>query len=285
MKRSALVIYIVMIIVGIIGLFFYINQSRTPVTPQVKEQDKTPEETITVVVARRDLTAKAILQADDFQMKQLTVPLGSTEAQFNINGVTPINWGLNSTVSADAYIPPSALVAPGSDNYLSMFLQPGNVLYTFTLGVSDNYLLANLKPGQGIDIYLFYSMQPGPNGVDQIVSPASTIRDSRMKPLMVNKRVLAMRPAKAVLKNGVEVVEQGSQLIVELTDREVKMLKGLEGKTQIYLFPTVPATQTEKSTVDSVLPSSELFWPVSEDAIFDEPKPKAAAAEVNELRG
>lgn len=285
MKRSALVIYIVMIIVGIIGLFFYINQTRAPVPLQVKAQDKTPEETITVVVARRDLTAKAVLQADDFQVKKLTIPAGSGEAQFNINGVTPINWGLNSAVSVDTYIPPSALIEPGSDDYLSMFLQPGNVLYTCTLGASDNYLLANLKPGQGIDIYLSYSMQPGPNGSVQIVSPADSIRDSRMKPLMVNKRVLAIRPAKTIQKNGVDVVEQGSQLIVELADREVKMLKGLEGKAQIYLFPSVPAVQTEKPTVDSVLPRSELFWPVSEDAIFAEPKPKAAVVEVNELRG
>ncbi|NYY80270.1 hypothetical protein DMH27_05345 [Raoultella planticola] len=41
-----------------------------------------------------------------------------------------------------------------------------------------------------------------------------------------------------MVNNGVSVVEKGSQLVVELQDREVKMLKGLGGElANVLLFP------------------------------------------------
>lgn len=285
MKRSALVVYIAMIIVGIIGLFFYLNQSKAPVSPQTKQQ--TPQETIAVAVARRNLEANSVLQADDFQIKNVSVNVGSLDTQFNLSGHNPLHWALKSPVAADAYIPPSALVMPGSDDYLAMFLQPGNVLYTFTLEASDNYLLTNLKPGQGVDIFLSYSIKPGRDGVDEIVSPAHSIKDSRLKPLMTNKRVLAMRTAKTVAKNGVDAPEKGSQLITELTDNEVKILKGLEGKTRILLFPAAQENTGENKSANGVLSGREAAWPVSDQPIFNEPQsePISEATKVNELRG
>ncbi|QFG76599.1 hypothetical protein DMB90_08650 [Raoultella planticola] len=96
-------------------------------------------------------------------------------------------------------------------------------------------------------------------------SPGKNQLYNRLKPLMGNKRVLAIRPAKTVVNNGVSVVEKGSQLVVELQDREVKMLKGLGGElANVLLFPA--ATSRRKSTI--ALPSLEAAWPVSDDVIL-----------------
>ncbi|WP_143508011.1 hypothetical protein [Raoultella ornithinolytica] len=107
---------------------------------------------------------------------------------------------------------------------------------------------------------------------------------NRLKPLMGNKRVLAIRPAKTVVNNGVNVVEKGSQLVVELQDHEVKMLKGLGGElANILLFPAT-TTPEGKSTI--ALPSPEAAWPVSDDVIFNlPPVPAKLTSEINELRG
>lgn len=288
MKRGGLLVYVVMIVVGILGLFFYFNQSRTAAPLQASQPEKKPQQTISVVVATRDLDARTILRAGDFQIKTVTVDVGSTDTQFNLVGKNLDNWALKSAVPANSWILPGLMVAPGSDEYLPLFLRPGNILYTFELNKSDNYLLNNIKAGQGVDIYLSYR-RIYPKHEDTLEVGAEQSREknqlyNRLKPLMGNKRVLAIRPAKTVVNNGVNVVEKGSQLVVELQDHEVKMLKGLGGElANILLFPAT-TTPEGKSTI--ALPSPEAAWPVSDDVIFNlPPVPAKLTSEINELRG
>lgn len=288
MKRGGLLVYVVMIVVGILGLFFYFNQSRPAAILQASQPEKKLQQTISVAVAIRDLDASTVLRAGDFQMKTVTVEVGSSDAQFNLAGKSLDNWALKSAVPANSWILPGLLAEPGSNEYLSLFLQPGNILYTFELNKADNYLLNNVKAGQGVDIYLSYR-RIYPKHEDTLEVGADQSREknqlyNRLKPLMGNKRVLAIRPAKTVVNNGVSVVEKGSQLVVELQDREVKMLKGLGGElANVLLFPA--ATSPEgKSTI--ALPSLEAAWPVSDDVIFNlPPVPAKLASEINELRG
>lgn len=288
MKRGGLLVYVVMIVVGILGLFFYFNQSRPAAILQASQPEKKPQQTISVAVAIRDLDASTVLRAGDFQMKTVTVEVGSSDAQFNLAGKSLDNWALKSAVPANSWILPGLLAEPGSNEYLSLFLQPGNILYTFELNKADNYLLNNVKAGQGVDIYLSYR-RIYPKHEDTLEVGADQSREknqlyNRLKPLMGNKRVLAIRPAKTVVNNGVSVVEKGSQLVVELQDREVKMLKGLGGElANVLLFPA--ATSPEgKSTI--ALPSLEAAWPVIDDVIFNlPPVPAKLASEINELRG
>lgn len=288
MKRGGLLVYVVMIVVGILGLFFYFNQSRPAAILQASQPEKKPQQTISVAVAIRDLDASTVLRAGDFQMKTVTVEVGSSDAQCNLAGKSLDNWALKSAVPANSWILPGLLAEPGSNEYLSLFLQPGNILYTFELNKADNYLLNNVKAGQGVDIYLSYR-RIYPKHEDTLEVGADQSREknqlyNRLKPLMGNKRVLAIRPAKTVVNNGVSVVEKGSQLVVELQDREVKMLKGLGGElANVLLFPA--ATSPEgKSTI--ALPSLEAAWPVSDDVIFNlPPVPAKLASEINELRG
>lgn len=278
MKKSALGIYVIMIVVGLIGLFFYVTKSDNPV-PQGEAKKNIPQETITVAVAKRELKANSILQPDDFQIENISVAVGSADTQFKIRQPKLINWALNNPISSGAYISPEMLVEPGSDEYLAMFLQPGNVLYTFEIGSSDNYLLRNIKPGQGMDVYLSYSFKQGADGFNQIVSPAHAISESRLKPLFLNKRVLSIREAGLARKG------EGNFLIAELQDNEVKLLKSLEGKAKIIIFPSTyrPGKDAPEGNSAAVEKAS---WPVNNDPIFkfSEP-PRPEAKDVNELRG
>ncbi|HKS33712.1 MAG TPA: SAF domain-containing protein [Enterobacteriaceae bacterium] len=276
MKKNVLGIYIVMIVIGIVGLFFYINQSRVP-APSSAPQHAVPQETIAVAVARRDLQAGDVLQANDFQLKNMSVAQGSADLTFNFAAVNPLGYALKSAVQAESFIPPSTLVQPGSDDYLAMFIKPESVIYPFTLDDNDSYLLQNLVAGQGVDIYLSYSLDAESNDV---VSPANSIRDSRMKALMLDKRVLSVKPATTVKKNGVEIVERGSQVVVELQHYEVKMLKELQDKNaRIFLFPAVAKARAGDAIKNSILPEKEAAWPIKEDEIF------TTVNEVGELRG
>lgn len=288
MKKGGLVVYVVMIVVGLLGLFFYFNQPNTNVPQQVSQPDIRPQQTISVAVATRDLEASSVLRAGDFQIKTVSVEVEGSEGQFNLQGKHLDNWALKSAVPANSWISPGLLVEPGSDEYLSLFLQPGNILYTFELNKADNYLLNNIKPGQGVDIYLSYR-RIYPNQEDTLEISAEQSRDknqlyNRLKPLMGNKRVLAIRPAKTVVSNGVSVVEKGSQLIVELQDREVKLLKGLGGElANVLLFPAATSPEGKSSIT---LPALETAWPVSDDVIFNlPPAPAKLEMEINELRG
>lgn len=139
-------------------------------------------------------------------------------------------------VAKGSYLQPTALVEPGSDDYIAMFIMPGNVLYPFELDASDNYLLTNLKPVASVDIYLSYGLRQDDNGSEDIISSAKSIRDTRLKPLMINRRVLAIRRVNPDEKEKSQ--ESRSQLLVELRDAEIKLLKGLEGNARILLFPT-----------------------------------------------
>ena len=72
-----------------------------------------------------------------------------------------------------------------------------------------------------------------------------------------------------------------------LTDNEVKILKGLEGKTRILLFPAAQENTGENKSANGVLSGREAAWPVSDQPIFNEPQsePISEATKVNELRG
>ena len=270
MKKSALVIYMLMILTGTVGILFYMKSENTPVSRQNETLGDYPRETISVAVAMHDLAANSILKKDDFQLKSLSVTPGSTDMQFNINENDLTHWAIRSAVAKGSYLQPTTMVEPGSDDYIAMFIIPGNVLYPFELETSDNYLLTNLKPGSGVDIYLSYSLGQDNNGKAAIVSPAESILDTRLKPLMINKRVLAIRSVNGNKKEKNE--ENESQLLIELRDAEIKFLKGLEGKARILVFPTIKGTTDSRTDVNHALSDKEVAWPVSSVPLFDEPR-------------
>lgn len=294
MKKNALIIYIAMIAVGMIMLFVYLN--RPAEIPVVKHQDIAPspspqapqEEIIRIAVAKRDLAAKTVLTPDDYQIKSLTIPkAGPEKAQYSMLYSSINDFALAEPIAEGAYISGNSLVEPGSTEYIAMFLAPGAVLYTFGIPSSDSYLFDNLKAGQGIDIYLSYGKKSGGDGTHEIVSPSPNIRDTRLQMLMQNKRILAMHSATSntAVKKGGSAQDSANQIMVEMTSSEIKMLKGLEGKSQLLLFPAFSQQQEKKANGNQ--PGMETSWPVSDSVIFDSSPLHLELTErsINELRG
>lgn len=282
MKKNILAIYIIMIVVGVIGILYYSRQSGF--STQVKQKISVPEETIAVAVANRDLKVNTVLQDGHFQMKNIKTFKNSTDYYFNMTEFNPVNWALKTPISAGSYIPPKSLVSPDSDEYLEMLIKPGNVLYPFALEEMDKYLLTNLMPGQGVDIYLSYSIQ-GDSG--EILSPSHSIRDSRLKPLMINKRVLSIQQKKMENKIGMVTQKNDGHLLIELQHNEVKILRELEDKkAKLLIFPTVKNISIKTQETNTTLQKTEADWPVSNEVIFNKsPSAPEVIPEVYELRG
>lgn len=296
MKKGGLVVYIVMIVVGLLGLFFYSKSNQEATVPQqnVSQVETKPKQTISVAVANHDLEPKSVLKPEDFQIKRVEIDANSGDARYNLAGRTITDWALRSGIQANSWIQPSLLAEPGSDEYIAMFLKPGNILYKFILKKSDSYLLDNLKAGQGVDVYVSYRVHRPGNTVSSIGNGNESLESrlySRLKPLMGNKRVLAIRSVNNIIRGTADVAgavgsninnKSGEgELVLELQDNEVKMLKGIgDSDANIVLFPAVTSADG-KSKIK--LSAEEATWPVSGDVIFN--RFTGTATSIDELRG
>lgn len=272
-KKGSLIIYIAMIIVGIFGLFLYIEPSKDKDDNAYASTPKKIEK-LQVAVLQRDIPEKTILKRSDFIIKDVLPEEVDKKNYLNVTNELPINWAVNTSLPADSYILANNAVKPGSDEYLSMFLQAGNVLYPFKLDARDSYLLNNIKPGSGVDIYLSYSRKTGNDGRPEIVSPPHSIEDSRLKPILKNKRVLAIRTETAI--------NSTAELILEMQDKDIKIIKGLEvGNAKLVLFPADTSVRgKEYDHIRKGITPYEKNWPESDDAIFG-----SSMSGVTELRG
>lgn len=270
-----------MILVGAIGVVYYLKHDQGNYNPQDAATKELAEKmvTVSVAIAMHDLDGYSTLNAEDFVIKSITVPEGSAETKFDIGDVNPEHWALRNAVTANSYIPPSSLVKSGSDEYLSMLVRPGHVIYPLELDPEDNYILKNVKTGSAIDIYLSYSVKIGDDGKHQIISPGVNIKKSRLKPLMYNKQILAIREVNVSDKKENLREELRSQLILDITDNELKVLKNLEGKSRIMVFPST----SQGLQVGN--PHQNEAWPVSSERIVIEGESSGISTDVNELRG
>lgn len=263
MKRKPVIIYILMILVGIVGIFIFSNNAPdTDVQPltQVKQDEPTIE--IKRVEVIKDLTRGKILTADDYRINSIIKKESEATAAEKkaIDGLENITgWALKSDLSKDTMITLNDVAKPGTMEYFELFLLPGNVVYTFTLQNNENYLLDNVKTGTGVDIYLIYGREISRDMKESIVSPPTSVTGRSLKKVIANKRVLAINKAKRKEKDGIYTIAEGSQVIVELNNDDVKILKGLETGTKLVLFPASDKDQQEL-TLDSLLLLQESNW-------------------------
>jgi pilus assembly protein CpaB len=269
MNKKALFISIAMIIFGALGLFLYTGQEPES-APQQSIQPDILHESIAVAVATRDLAAGGILTADDFSIKNIAIVKGGSDKQFSMSGVSPVNYLLKNAVSAGSYIPLSALAVPGSDEYLAASIKPGNVVYPLPLDEKDSYLMRNVVPGQYVDIYLEYGFASESN---RVVSPSVSFNNSRLKPLLANKRILAIRAVESANERNKNKI---NELVLDLKRSDVKIINTLRvNNARILVFPGNGNQSVSNVTEDN------STWPVNDDALFTMPTP----ALVNELRG
>lgn len=298
MNKKVMILYIIMVIVGVCILFVMnstpdsdntpsdtVNEPTVPVIPQPVMED------ILVARALHDISVGTRLSETDYQLETLSIVQGSSEkTYFSLSPEQSImQSAVRQPIKQGTLIPIAGLIAPDSLEYIKMSVQAGMVLYPFSLMKSDNYLLDNLKNGDKIDIYLTYSANPRSFGAQndiELVSPSNNFSRTRMKPIIVARRILSIEPASLTTENGITDIAAGSRLLVELHPQEVKLLKGLEGNAKLQLFPTVlelPGDNNNKR----IMQGTEEMWPVSTDAIFSSDLLGRAAqqAAVVELRG
>ncbi|WLS91113.1 hypothetical protein [Gilliamella apicola] len=141
-------------------------------------------------------------------------------------------------------------------------------MFPFNLDPIDSYLMKNLKSGDLIDLYVFYGdeTEKGANiKEDKLVSPSRDFVKNRLKPIIVGKKVLYFDRGEDELdknynKNNV------AQVQLELSNREIKLLRTLMTNSTIIMYPS-----TFKKNVEDglrLLSDKEKNWPLSEKDIF-----------------
>jgi len=271
-KKYALIINIAMLVVGLIGILIYFAINKKPVVvqapPVVEQQVKEPEvikENITVAVAQKDLIKGMRLTKGDYILKTISVPEGSDEKKlYHVSDID--SWMVGNEIAAGSYVPVDALIIPGSDEYISMSVKPGNIIYGFSITQSDSYLFTNAHAGEGLDIYLSYNLRTVTNengGVSATptVNTSNDINDRHFKLLLKNKKILSIQSSNATSK----VVQQNplkneGYVLVELTPAEVRTLKGLDD-AKLYIFPTTEGL-AKPDFSHSVLVGDEGQWPI-----------------------
>ncbi|ENW6032980.1 hypothetical protein ACFLXR_004500 [Salmonella enterica] len=292
MKRKFVIIYILMIVVGIIGLFSFGNE---PITQsEVTMQKQTTVVTIKKAVAIRKLYKGEIIDKNDYKIENAEVSKEEAEKYRNENPDLIISWAVkNDVVKGETLsITSGDLVRPGTQEYYELFTNPGSIVYTFALGKNDNFLLDNVKPGSGIDIYLIYGFElQGDLSREELMSPPSALMRRGLKRIIQNKKVLGIHKADIEKKNGIASISDGSQIVVELNSQDIKVLKALELNTQLIILPASDKEiSNDNINIDEYLP---IYERNSLDTLYLQPEfsapeminKKMSGSDVNELRG
>ncbi|HID7510777.1 TPA: hypothetical protein ACXHW4_004699 [Enterobacter hormaechei] len=280
MKKHLVVIYIAMICVGIVGVIYYLQFNQNSSTSQ-KNTNTTVVRmtTVTVAQALRDLDRLSVLSRNDYILKNITVPEHDKLVSFDVRNIGLTNQALRNAVKSNDFIPPSSLIEAGSDEYLSFMMKPGHVIYPVTLQPSDYYLLRNVREGNAVDIYIAFTVGVNREGQQDLSSPTKNLKDNKLRALIYNKPVLSVRTEKVKNDNGLE--EERHVMLVDLSDKDLKVLKNIEGKVRIAIFPS-------STSMRPVVKGAQIYndMPDNTDIPVLEDGPTAGLSfDVNELRG
>lgn len=286
-QKKIIILYILMLFVGLALLFT--KSSPEPVAEpivqqpvQVKEEPKT--EIITVAVAKRSISKSKILTKDDYYFKSIEVKIGSSDKSKYIIDATEIDTYVSkNNIAKDAFIERSFIAAPNSEEYLMSAIKEGNYMFPFKLNEIDSYLVKNLKSGDLVDLYIFYSddeiAKSNTNSQnykeDRFVSPSDDFVKNRIKPIIVGKKILYIDLGDTIDQK-FQSREVG-QVQLELSNQEIKLLRTLMTNSTIMMYPS-----TYKQNVDDglrLLNDKEKKWPLTDKAIFSKKK------QINLLKG
>lgn len=272
-----------MLVVGLALLFT--KSSPEPVAEpivqqpvQVKEEPKKEEpktEIITVAVAKRDISKRKILTKDDYYFKSIEVKIGSNDKSKYIGDATEIDaYVAKNNIAKDAFIENSFIASPNSEEYLLLAIKEGNYMFPFKLDQIDSYLLKNLKGGDLVDLYIFYSddelskFNTKNYKEDRLVSPSDDFVKNRIKPIIVGKKVLYIDLENKIDQNFQR--KEAGQVQLELSNQEIKLLRTLMTNSTVMMYPS-----TYKQNIDDglrLLNDKEKKWPLTDKAIFSKKK-------------
>ncbi|MCO6538305.1 MAG: hypothetical protein J6569_10200 [Gilliamella sp.] len=282
-QKKIIILYILMLVVGLALLFT--KSSPEPVAEpivqqpvQVKEEPKKEEpktEIITVAVAKRDISKRKILTKDDYYFKSIEVKIGSNDKSKYIGDATEIDaYVAKNNIAKDAFIENSFIASPNSEEYLLLAIKEGNYMFPFKLDQIDSYLLKNLKGGDLVDLYIFYSddelskFNTKNYKEDRLVSPSDDFVKNRIKPIIVGKKVLYIDLENKIDQNFQR--KEAGQVQLELSNQEIKLLRTLMTNSTVMMYPS-----TYKQNIDDglrLLNDKEKKWPLTDKAIFSKKK-------------
>lgn len=261
MKRKFVIIYVIMIVVGVIGLVRFSNNSVKEVGSEVPMNEQIVSVEVKKAVATHDLNKGKIIDKNDYKVEVIKVSKSEVENYKNENTEELLGWAVKKDISKGTTLNISSgtLVRPETREFYELFTVPGNIIYTFSLGKSDSFLLDNVKAGSGIDVYLIYGFeQRGDLSQEEIMSPPSSVMRRGLKRIIQNKKVLGIHRADKQKENGIENVADGSQIVVELNEQDIKLLKALELNTHLILLPASDKEVTNDNiNIDNYLPAYE----------------------------
>ncbi|NUF48516.1 hypothetical protein [Gilliamella sp. ESL0250] len=289
-EKKIIVLYILMLVVGLALLFTKSSPTpvaEPPVQPQVevKEEPKIEvpkKEIITVAVAKNDISKKTILTKDYYYFKSIEVDIESNEKSKYVTNAKAIDaYVAKNNIAKDTLIENSFVASPNSEDYRLLALKEGNYMFPFKLAQIDSYLVKNLKSGDLVDLYIFYSDDESTKfnnkdyKADRLVSPSDDFVKNRIKPIIVGKKILYINA-----DDGVDFKfqkQEAGQIQLELSNQEIKLLRTLMTNSSIMMYPS-----TYKRNVDDglrLLSDKEKSWPLTDKAIFSKKK------QINLLKG
>ncbi|WP_085165971.1 hypothetical protein [Gilliamella bombi] len=289
-QKKIIILYILMLVVGLALLFT--KSSPEPVAEpivqqpvQVKEEPKKEEpktEIITVAAAKRSISKSNILTKDDYYFKSIEVKIGSNDKSKYISDATEIDsYVAKNNIAKDAFIESSFIASPNSEEYLLLAIKEGNYMFPFKLDQIDSYLVKNLKSGDLVDLYIFYSDDEITKSntknykEDRLASPSDNFVKNRIKPIIVGKKILYIDLGSTIDQKFQR--KDVAQVQLELSNQEIKLLRTLMTNSTVMMYPS-----TYKQNVDDglrLLSDKEKKWPLTDKAIFSKKK------QINLLKG
>lgn len=290
-EKKIIILYILMLVVGLAILFT--KSSPEPVvepvvqTPvEIKQEPKIEEpktEVITVAVAKYDISKGKILTKDDYYFKSIEIRIDSEQkSEYIINATELDSYAVKNNIAKDSFIEHRFVASPNSPEYAMLVLKEGNYMFPFKLEQIDSYLVKNLKGGDLVDLYIFYSdaelSKTNNKGFneDRLVSPSDDFVKNRIKPIIVGKKILYIDIDDGGIDSKFQKKDTG-QIQLELSNQEIKLLRTLMTNSTIMMYPS-----TYKKNVDDglrLLSDKEKSWPLTDKAIFSKKK------QINLLKG
>lgn len=280
-EKKIIILYILMLVVGLALLFTKSTPEPTPVPVaepgdymQVQVREEPKRESITIAVAKHDISKTKILTKDDYYFKSIEVDtLANEKSQYISDAIAIDSYVAKNHIAKDTFIENSFVASPNSDDYRLLAVKEGNYMFPFKLEQIDSYLVRNLKVGDLVDLYVFYS--DGGSNSNKLVSPSDDFVKNSIKPIIVGKKILYIdqddEDDSSFQKRSV------NQIQLELSNQEIKLLRTLMTNSTIMIYPS-----TFKNNVEDglhLLNDKEKDWPLTDKAIFSKNR------QINLLKG
>ncbi|QIM63970.1 flp operon protein C [Frederiksenia canicola] len=248
--RALFFLSIIILIIGVGGLFLLPSDEATqPTTTQTETQaapeskEKVPEVVIMTAVANRELSKGILLQADDYTLSELKVeqtsPLVKSDlTQFiaGANATSLQGFLTNENITAGSLLSENNLISPEDSRFIISSLDSTQeVAYRIYIKDTEEYILDTLRQGDSVSVF----------NQQQDLDNKKTDKKNLIK-LMDNLTVLQVKKNKVDEKktdnSSITTSERSEGYIgyvsVKINAKDVKKFYTLETKSKLIVLPS-----------------------------------------------